>query len=124
MEKFMLLKSPKVYDWNNEEETYELFTDEYDMKEIVADFGLPDAVFYWYVSGSYEGSGALLAIKDGKWFDKELGHCSCYGPLDSFAKSIKEYVHESLDSFIEKCTDDNKKAYMPLVELAKSKGYK
>lgn len=122
MQKFMLKDSPKVYDWRNSEECEELFVDEWDLEKVKA--LEPDAVFYWYVTGSYEGSGALIAVKDGKWYTKDLGHCSCYGPLDDFATDISEYTKGSLDELLESGSDDWKKEYAPLVELARSHGYK
>jgi hypothetical protein len=42
-----------------------------------------DAIVYYYGDGSYEGSGAALLRKGGQWAHEDLGHCSCYGPLDS-----------------------------------------
>lgn len=36
-----------------------------------------------YSSGDYDGSGEAYAFKDGPLFSGGLGHCSCYGPLDS-----------------------------------------
>ena len=122
MQKFMLEKSPKVYDWKDSENCDEIGFDEYDMREI-GDC-VPEAVFYWYVSGSYEGDGALIAVKDGRWYDKGLSHCSCYGPLDDFAKDISEYDRVSLDALLAAGTDEWKKEYAPLVDLARSHGYK
>ena len=40
-------------------------------------------VVYWYGSGHYEGVGHMLYSTDGmRWCDVDLGHCSCYGPMD------------------------------------------
>ena len=122
MQKFMLEKSPKVYDWKESESCDEIGFDEYDMKEMNG--CIPDAVFYWYVSGSYEGDGALIAVKDGKWYDKSLSHCSCYGPIEGFANKISDYDHADLDDVLSKCSEEREKEYSPLVELARSHGYK
>jgi hypothetical protein len=84
----------------------------------------PDAIFYWYVNGGYDGYGALIAVKDNRWYIKDLGHCSCYGPLEDFATDISEYTIEKLDDILTKGTDDWQKEYDPLVALAKKKGYK
>lgn len=52
---------------------------EWDLKEF------PEAEYlvYYYESGSYDGSGTALAKTDGKFYSYNLGHCSCYGPLES-----------------------------------------
>jgi hypothetical protein len=48
-----------------------------------------DEVWYWYSSGSYEGSGQML-IRKGDLYDiHDMGHCSCYGPLDRMSLSFK-----------------------------------
>lgn len=40
-------------------------------------------IVYWYESGSYDGSGEMVALgNDGAIYYSNLGHCSCYGPLD------------------------------------------
>ena len=35
-----------------------------------------EEVWYWYSSGSYEGSGELLARKGNEWAFHGLSHCS------------------------------------------------
>jgi len=48
-----------------------------------------DEVWYWYASGSYEGSGQML-IRKGDLYDiHDMGHCSCYGPLDRMSLAFK-----------------------------------
>lgn len=45
--------------------------------------GIPnpdELVFAWYESGSYEGSGYAIYERDGKVYEVETSHCSCYGP--------------------------------------------
>ena len=48
------------------------------------DFGIQFAIYY-YESEPYSGLGQCLAYKDKKWYTHDLGHCSCYGPFDSFS---------------------------------------
>jgi hypothetical protein len=44
-------------------------------------------IYYWYESFSYEGHGEmLLQHENGKWYYHNMGHCSCYGPLDELGK--------------------------------------
>jgi len=39
---------------------------------------------YAYEIGSWEGSGIMFyKLKDGNYGVENLGHCSCYGPLDA-----------------------------------------
>jgi hypothetical protein len=126
MEIFMLPKTPKVYEWGGYRGGYnddcQPFN-KYDLENIPRE-PEPEAIFYWYVTGSYEGSGELIAVKNGKWYMKCLSHCSCYGPMENFASDISDYNKNSLDELLASGTDDWKKGYAPLVELAKSKGYK
>ena len=119
IKEFVLKQSPKVYDWRNSQECEALTFDSYNLVESC----LPDAVFYWYVSGSYEGSGALIAVMNGKWCSKDLDHCSCYGPLDGFARGEDKYTYESLNELLAQGTEDWQKEYAPLVELARNNGY-
>lgn len=51
------------------------------------EYGQTDLRFAWvvyhYERGSYEGSGdAVARATDGTYWQKRLGHCSCYGPED------------------------------------------
>jgi hypothetical protein len=85
---------------------------------------IPEAVFYWYQYGCYEGCGALIAVINNKYYLKDLGHCSCYEPLDDFANDISEYKFNNLDEICKAGTEDWNRAYEPLVELAKKLGYK
>lgn len=41
-----------------------------------------DEVWYWYASGSYEGSGQMLMRRGNLYDTHDMGHCSCYGPTD------------------------------------------
>lgn len=61
----------------------------YDIKEFV----------YWYRIRLYEGSGcAIFLDKNDKWHIIDLGHCSCFGPVEDL-KSVpmeKEQILELL----------------------------
>lgn len=50
-----------------------------------------DAIVYFYGNGGYEGSGEALLRKDGGWAHEDLGHCSCYGPLDSIPTKFEPF---------------------------------
>lgn len=123
MKVFKLDKPPKNYSWVDSDSTDELEFDEYFIKHNCDGFS-PDAVFYWYASGSYEGSGDLLAVKDGKWYNKDLSHCSCYGPLEDFATNETDYQYSSLQDIKDRCTVECYENIKPLVDLAINNGYK
>jgi len=52
-----------------------------------------DEIWYFYASGSYEGNGMIL-MKKGELYDVyNMGHCSCYGPLENvnfYGKSLED----------------------------------
>ena len=60
-----------------------------------------DADFEWlihdYEIGCYDGSGQAVALgKDGRVWVKDLGHCSCYGPMDSWETGCSIITVEEL----------------------------
>lgn len=78
---------------------------EYQIKNI------PDNVrwfAYAYSSGDYEGSGyGCAAFDDGTYRIVNMGHCSCYGPLDeAFAYGKKtnsgDLTYDALEQLIDK----------------------
>jgi hypothetical protein len=52
-----------------------------------------DVLVYSYQRGSYEGSGAALLRKNGMWAYADLGHRSCYGPLDTVPDAFEPLEH-------------------------------
>lgn len=105
----------KEYSWG---ELSEFTGDEIDL--IVATGA--EAAFYWYVAGSYEGSGQLLILKDGKWYIHDCGHCSCYGPTSDIY--LTESLSDTLIGLKDKFTEEAWKDIEPLVCLAQENGYK
>lgn len=57
-----------------------------------------DLMVYGYEDGGYDGSGFAAFKKGDQWFYQELGHCSCYGPLENVETSANMLV--SLDQVI------------------------
>jgi len=55
----------------------------YDEDDLIK-FGIQFAIYHYDCDG-YEGYGQCLAYKDKKWYTHDMGHCSCYGPFDSFS---------------------------------------
>ena len=65
----------KIYNVGREE------LDEYDLEYL--DKEVYEYLIYNYHYEEYEGSGAaVLKDKNGKFMFIELGHCSCYGPIE------------------------------------------
>lgn len=91
------------YLWGNLSEFDEYDLDDLKLLEL-------DEAWYWYVQGSYEGSGQIL-MRRGDLYDlADCGHCSCYGPVERisfrgmpFEDLIKiitpELLKESIDLF-------------------------
>lgn len=83
---------------------------EYDIETLV-ELGIEEAR-YWYASGSYEGSGQMVALKDGKWFHHDMSHCSCFGPVEQLS------LHngfDSLESLLASCSMQLQKDVLPLI---------
>lgn len=55
-----------------------------------------DWLVFWYEDGGYDGSGDAVALgkEDGLLYVKNLGHCSCYGPMDGGMESGTKYTVE------------------------------
>lgn len=59
---------------------------EYDLKHIPRN---AICVIHNYETAPYEGSGwALIKYPEG-WDGENLGHCSCYGPMEHYQKATK-----------------------------------
>lgn len=83
--------------------------DDYEF-DILREAGFEE-IWYWYGSGCYEGSGELIARKGNLYDIYDLGHCSCYGPVDDIGnfngvsltelkdKMSKEYYEEVKELF-------------------------
>lgn len=97
---------PEKYPWGDPD-TFS----EYDIKHLTA-AGVEKCV-YWYITGSYEGSGHALLYREGAWHHKDLGHCSCYGPLDDL-----DFNHPilSLSEWIELSTPEFRVKVQPLID--------
>lgn len=103
--------------------------DDYKVKKL-EDAGVREG-WYWYHARSYEGSGFFMGqLKSGEWVWKDLGHCSCYGPLDGIAgdgytgygggnwskiESPAEFVSRASDEF-------TKKDAAPVLDAMREKG--
>lgn len=63
-----------------------------------------EQIWYWYLTTNYEGAGDLIGLKDGKYYHKSLGHCSCYGPTGTGVNLYDDWVpgrgFDSLDDLL------------------------
>lgn len=71
---------------------------------------------YNYQTGDYEGHGwAVWKLPDGKFGYTDLGHCSCYGPVEDL-KSIP-YTLDEIKLFAEKNYGEYASPVIEIVEL-------
>ena len=82
-----------------------------------------DEVYYWYATGSYEGSGHLIGLLKGKWYMHDCGHCSCYGPTEHLDVS-ENFAYDSLEELERACSKGLIPQVRPLIDMAKEKADK
>ena len=75
--------------------------DESELKQIEA-MGVEEFRYY-YGQGSYEGNGQAVFMKGGLWYQADLGHCSCYGPVDRIDVEVSKGF-ESIEKLKESCS--------------------
>jgi len=73
-----------------------------------------DLFAYWYVEGDYDGSGNAIIRQGDQWFTYDLGHCSCYGPLEHLSNSLGS-PRSSLEELFDSCTPDLRRYIRPLM---------
>jgi len=86
---------------------------EWDIKQLEASGA--DLVAYWYGVGLYEGTGHILARKDGRWYHHDCGHCSCYGPTDDVTFSGDG--DETVEALLARCSAELREQLEPLAAL-------
>lgn len=85
-----------------------------------------DERFEWFVYSysidGYDGSGEAVALckEDGYLHTWNLGHCSCYGPLDGWATggtkvAVEEFSRDKDDIFSYDATDCVKQQVLKLL---------
>ena len=72
-----------------------------------------DEIWYWYGVGDYEGAGQLLMRKGEKYDLHDMGHCSCYGPVEEVV-----FKPQELEDLKTSCSADYTKECKPLFEAA------
>jgi len=72
--------------------------------EHIKDYNFVEC-WYYYGSGDCCGAGNFIAQdKEGKYYLTDLGHCSCYGPLNSDGRDFR--VFDTLDDMIKACSKE------------------
>lgn len=87
---------------------------DYEVQKLI-DFGVERA-WYWYAQGSYEGSGQILMLKDGLYYLHDMGHCSCYGPVEDL--ELKNGT--DLKTIEAACSKEYLKSVLPLIKKARA----
>nr|DAK24192.1 MAG TPA: hypothetical protein [Caudoviricetes sp.] len=78
--------------------------DEYDLKYL--DKEAYEYLIYNYEVGDYEGDGAaVLKDNNGKFTLIDLGHCSCYGPLEECNPKCIYSLDEVIKLLDKRCQD-------------------
>lgn len=69
-----------------------------------------EMIWYWYMITDYEGAGELIGLKEGKYYHKSIGHCSCYGPTGTGINSYDDWLpgrgFDSLDDLLANTSPD------------------
>lgn len=76
--------------------------DELDINKIYAILHDFDFFVYSYAIGCYCGSGNAIYKKDGLYYEHDMGHCSCYGPLEALCL---EGGKPTLNKLLNNCSD-------------------
>lgn len=93
---------------------------EYDFSEIKDQIKY-EWMVYWYDQDGYDGSGEAVALgKDGVLYCKNLGHCSCYGPMESWETgcsqlTVEEFFRDKDSIFDYDCKEAIKKEVRSLL---------
>lgn len=88
---------------------------------FLAAIGDFDWLIYSYAQGSYDGSGDCIWKKDGKFYHHDLGHCSCYGPLEDIKT---EQGFASIEDLLKNSSSGIAEHIAPLLDRMKMNGLK
>ena len=78
--------------------------DEYDLEYL--DKEAYEYLIYNYEVGDYDGSGAaVLKDNNGKFMLIDLGHCSCFGPLEECKPKCIYSLEEIIKLLDKRCQD-------------------
>lgn len=100
----------------------------YDLSDLDSDVDVlveagVDEIWYWYAVGSYEGSGQMILRRRDRFWHHDLGHCSCYGPVDHI-NLRGEASWPSLEKLEQSMSPDMMVDVGILFEAARKDGYK
>lgn len=111
--------SPGGYN-NGEYDRYSLFDD-------LAQSSISNYVKYfvfWYSVGNCCGAGQALMGDGSEWWTKDMGHCSCYGPLEKINEWDENVdgmprKFSSLDELIKNGSKEWQAEVKPLIDAAR-----
>lgn len=65
-----------------------------------------DLIVYDYYDGGYDGQGYMIVKIGDNYYENDLSHCSCFGPIDGLAEdspgvliNINEFLNEEKTAF-------------------------
>lgn len=77
-----------------------------------------DWIVYSYMSGSWEGDGVAIHKENGKLFQSNIGHCSCYGPQEQLScDSQGSKGYDTLEDLLKDCSESLKKELRPVLDV-------
>lgn len=86
----------------------------YDIERLENSVSEPTDFWYYYGTGCYCGAGYMIGRNSSGWGYHDMGHCSCYGPVE---EGGFDFRYASLEALLESCTQELRKHLQPLVEM-------
>jgi len=100
----------KIYRVKGSEE----LSKEFDLDKLKSIPGIT-IIVYDYHTEPYEGNGEMLLKKNSKWYRVNLGHCSCYGPLDNVDNYLGKQDGKSLKVLLKDVTPELREQLKPIL---------
>lgn len=76
------------------------------------------AAWVEYTNYGYDGGGYFIGQKyTGEYFFKDLGHCSCYGPLDGLEAAMRE-TYDTRALLLGGCTQELRESLSRILKTA------
>jgi hypothetical protein len=86
----------------------------------LSELGEYDYCVYWYTYADWEGSGEIIVKQNGGFYLASLGHCSCYGPLDSYQTDGKNKTrYNTIDELAAACSKEYRSQLQTLIDSAR-----
>jgi hypothetical protein len=90
-----------IGNFENKEDVIQEFSEGYDEPDLSVQQEIKNCniLFAWYGYGDYDGSTFVLFARDGKLYEVNGGHCSCYGlegqwdPEETSVEALRHRIH-------------------------------